>query len=93
MKRPARRTTTDADLTPKQIQRQIETLQGEIEHHRGMRENAQNDSYRVRSMRAIDARHALIQRLQRLPQYKPMLPMDLPPVHAARSKDFPKLTE
>lgn len=91
MKRPARPATTDRDLSALQIQRQIEKLQGEIEYHRQMRDNGQTDSYRQRSMRAIDARHAIIQRLQSLPQYRPLLPMNMPVVRAATGKDFPKL--
>lgn len=86
-----RSATTDANLTSKQIQAAIEKLQGEIAYYRQMSNNAQNDSYRERAMRAIDARHAIIHRLQQLPEYLPLLPIDIPPVHAASRNDFPKL--
>lgn len=68
----------DSTLSAGAIAREITRLQGEIDHNAGLAFNAPTERDAARFMRKIEARQAIIRRLQALPKYEPFLPLDLP---------------
>lgn len=79
-------------MRSKWINRRLAALHGRLTCHRQMLATP-GYSYATRTMEAVARTHEKIRRLKADPSYRPLLPMDLPEVHAAKRFDFKPLKD